>query len=83
MQDCCTCEFAKRDNHNRFIDRCSGFGNCSYSKFEGEIKPTLEKYIESLSENLSNTNKDYLQGFNDALVFIKVWNDTENPYDLY
>jgi len=77
MIDCFTCEYAERDKHNRFIDRCMGFGNCAYSKFEGEIKPTLSKCIQNLSNNLSSTNKDYIQGFNDALVFIKAWEENE------
>lgn len=76
MQDCFTCEYAKREKHNRFIDRCSGYGNCDYSKFEGEIKPTLEECINNLRKNL-NSDKDYTQGFNDALRFIEVWNKDE------
>lgn len=77
MKDCFTCEYAERDKHNRFIDRCSGFGNCSYSKFNGEIKPTLDECINTLSKNLNNPSQEYTQGFNDALKFIKYWNDTE------
>lgn len=76
MQDCFTCEYAKRDNHNRFVDMCSGYGNCYYVKFEGEIKPTLEECINNLRKNL-NSDKDYSQGFNDALRFIEVWNEDE------
>jgi len=81
MKDCFTCDFAKRDKYNRFIAVCSGSGNCLYSKFEDEIKPTLEEYICNLENNIVNSNKDYKQGFNDALTFIKTfikfWNDTE------
>ena len=75
--DCITCEFADRDKHNRFIDHCAGYGNCSYSKFRGDIKPTLEECINNLSNNLNSKNKDYTQGFNDALAFIKTWDETE------
>jgi len=77
MNDCFTCEYAQRDKHNRFIDRCSGFGNCSYVEFKGAIKPSLVEIIRNLSKNLDNTNKDYIQGFNDALLFIKVWDEDE------
>jgi len=48
IKDCSTCEFAERDKHNRFIDMCSGCGNCAYSEFEGEIKPTLSECIDNL-----------------------------------
>jgi hypothetical protein len=75
--DCLTCQFANRDRHNRFTEMCWGSGNCSYEKFEGEIKPTLEECIENLNNNLNNNNKDYTQGFKDALKFISVWNETE------
>lgn len=77
MKDCYTCEFANRDKHNRFIDRCLGYSNCRHSEFKGEIKPTLEQCINNLKNNLNNINKDYVQGFNDALAFIKIWDDTE------
>ena len=77
MNDCFTCKYAKRDKHNRFYDRCFGYSNCGYVKFEGEIKPSLVEIIKSLSKNLDITNKDYSQGFNDALVFIKVWYEDE------
>jgi len=77
MIDCFTCEYAERDKHNRFIDRCMGYGNCAYSKFEGQIKPTLREYIDNLNKNLVNTNEEYVKGFRDAPVFIKNWNDTE------
>ena len=77
MNDCFTCEYAQRDKHNRFIDRCSGFGNCGYVKFKGEIKPSLAELISNLIKNLNNANKDYTQGFNDALLFIKVWDEDE------
>jgi len=43
MEDCFTCEFAKRDKHNKFEDRCSGFSNCSYSKFQGKIFAHLKQ----------------------------------------
>lgn len=46
MQDCITCEFAKRDRHNRYLDRCSGYGNCAYSEFKGVVKPTIIEFIE-------------------------------------
>lgn len=77
LNDCFTCQFANRDEHNRFIERCQGYSNCSYRKFEDKIKPTLEECIENLKKNLSNTNKDYIQGFNDALKFIETWNEDE------
>ncbi len=75
--DCVTCEFAQRDKHNRYLDRCSGYGNCGYEEFKGIIKPTLEECIQNLTNNLSNTNSNYTQGFNDALAFISAWNEYE------
>jgi len=75
--DCFTCEHADRDKHNRFIDRCSGYSNCGYVEFKGEIKPTLAEVIRNLSKNQTNISKDYIQGFNDALRFIKVWEEDE------
>lgn len=77
MQDCFTCLFAERDFHNRYLERCSGYGNCSYEEFKGEIKPTLEECINNLRNNLNNTSEDYSKGFNDALKFIQAWNETE------
>ena len=79
IKDCSTCEFAERDKHNRFIDMCSGCGNCAYSEFEGEIKPTLSECIDNLYKHIvnNNTNEEYRKGFMDALVFIKNWDDTE------
>jgi len=78
IKDCSTCEFAERDKHNRFIDRCMGCGNCAYSEFEGEIKPTLSECIDNLNKNLSNKmNEEYRKGFRDTLKFIKNWDDTE------
>jgi len=77
MNDCFTCEYADRDKHNRFIDRCSGFGNCSYVEFKGDIKSTLSEIINILNKNLNNTNDDYAKGFKDALSFIEVWNEDE------
>lgn len=77
LNDCITCQFAHRDEHNRFLDPCSGYSNCSYQKFEGEIKPTLEECINNLRKNLKNTNNDYIQGFMDALKFIEAWNEDE------
>jgi hypothetical protein len=76
LNNCFTCEFAHRDKHNRFEGMCSGYSNCGYRKFEGEIKPTLEECINNLRKNL-NSDKDYTQGFNDALKFIEAWNEDE------
>lgn len=75
--DCFTCEYAHRDKHSRFVDRCSGFSNCGYVEFKGEIKLSLAELIRNLSKNLNNTNKDYVQGFNDVLLFVKIWNENE------
>lgn len=75
--DCFTCKFADRDNHNRYIDRCWGYSNCAYQKFEGKIKSTLEECINNLRQNLTTKNKDYMKGFNDALRFIEIWNEDE------
>ena len=79
IKDCITCEYAHRDKHNRFIDPCLGYSNCSYSEFEGKIKPTLRECIDNLNKNIvnNNTNEEYRKGFRDALVFIKNWDDTE------
>jgi len=79
MIDCFTCEYAKRDNHNRFINACLGYSNCSYSEFKGQIKPTLSEYIDNIYKHIfnNNTNEEYRKGFRDALAFIKNWDDTE------
>lgn len=80
MRDCFTCEYAKRDKHNRFEGMCSGSGNCAYSEFEGEIKPTLEEYINKLNihaNGISEEFEEYKKGFKTALEFIKTWNDEE------
>jgi len=79
VNDCFTCEFAKRDIHNRFEDRCSGFSNCSYSKFEGNIKPTLKQYLEDIQRNISTSKMDntYKNGFNFAIQLIDEWEATE------
>lgn len=83
MRDCFTCEYAKRDNHNRFMDMCSGHSNCSYSEFKGKIKATLEEYINLLNKN-NKLNKEtnivkeeYFEGFKQALEYIQKWNETE------
>ncbi len=36
---CVTCEYAQRDKHGRFLNRCSGFANCSYSQYQGKVRP--------------------------------------------
>ena len=46
MRDCFTCDYAHRDEYNRFVDMCSGSGNCSYSKFEGEVKSAITEMTE-------------------------------------
>jgi len=77
MKDCFTCEYAERDKHNRFIKQCSGSGNCDYSEFRGEIKPTLEEFINTLNRNITNKSKEYMNGFRDSLRLIKNWDDNE------
>lgn len=75
--DCFTCEYAERDNHNRFVDRCSGFGNCVYLRFKGKVKPTLKEVIENLNKIKNNPNANYVKGFTDALSIIEKWNEDE------
>jgi len=79
IKDCITCEYAQRDKHNRFVDPCLGYSNCSYSEFKGEIKPTLRECIDTLNKNIVNTDENYLykKGFRDAFKFIKNWDDAE------
>lgn len=36
--DCFTCAYADRDKHGRYLDRCAGYGNCSYDEYEGKVK---------------------------------------------
>jgi len=79
MKDCFTCEYAHRDKHNRFVDRCSGFGNCDYSEFEGKIKPSLKEYLDRIYNDMikSDMNIDYKNGFCIAIGFIDEWETTE------
>lgn len=81
MRDCLTCEFANRDNHGRYIDMCSGSGNCAYEKYSGEIKDTLDEYMEKLLVKYTyehpTYSSDYITGVRDALSFIQWWNKTE------
>ncbi len=39
MCDCTLCAYADRDKKGRFLDRCAGYGNCSFEPYEGEVKP--------------------------------------------
>lgn len=36
-EDCSTCEFANRNEYGIFESKCSGFGNCSYEKYHGDV----------------------------------------------
>lgn len=79
--NCVTCEFAERDEHGRFMDRCAGFGNCDYQEYHGEVKDTLREYLDKLlSKYIYGYNRysdDYITGVRDALSFVGHWDENE------
>lgn len=46
--DCITCCYADRDQHGRFLDRCAGYGNCSYEEYKGDVKPWPIEQMQEL-----------------------------------
>ncbi len=68
--DCETCRYANRDRHGRFLDRCAGYGNCSYEEYEGDVRPwPIEQMQELLNGAVMSKfiSKDACLAFRDAV----------------
>lgn len=89
---CFSCDFAKRDEYNRYVDRCSGYSNCSYMKFTGKIYPTIDEFIEKLENQYSmakpnslcftSFHEGYTNGIKDCLNKIKRFLKEEEKFRI-